>query len=108
MGERVFSRTEIMFARACADFASAVEDDPLRAARIRNLEPFPVVILVSSDPRKVDAKTRSKWSRLLRYADQFKPDTERLADFVKSQGGINECAAQWSDQVTRTGEKVDQ
>jgi hypothetical protein len=44
----------------------------------------------------------------LRYAEQFKPDAERLADFVKSQGGINECAAQWSDQVTRTGEKVDQ
>jgi hypothetical protein len=79
-----------------------------RANRIRNVEPFAVVILVSSDPRKEDAKTRSKWSRLLRYADQFKPDTERLADFVKSQGGINECAAQWSDQVTRTGEKVDQ
>jgi hypothetical protein len=79
-----------------------------RANRIRNVEPFAVVILVSSDPRKVEAKTRSKWSRVLRYADQFKPGTERLADFVKSQGGINECAAQWSDQVTRTGEKVDQ
>jgi hypothetical protein len=31
-----------------------------RANRIRNVEPFAVVILVSSDPRKVDAKTRSK------------------------------------------------
>jgi hypothetical protein len=27
-------------------------------------------------------------------AAQFKPDTERLADFVRSQGGTNECATQ--------------
>jgi hypothetical protein len=79
-----------------------------RANRIRNLEPFAVVILVSSDPRKVDAKTRSKWSRALRYCERFKPDTQGLAQFIKSRGGINECAAQCSDQVTRTGEKVDQ
>ena len=64
-----------------------------RASRIRNLEPFAVVIFCTSDPCKVDAKTRSKWSRALRNADQFKPDTQRLAQFIKSQGGINECAA---------------
>ena len=28
-GERVFSRAEIIFARACAEFAAVVEDDPL-------------------------------------------------------------------------------
>ncbi len=66
-----------------------------RANRTQKVEPFAIVILCTSDPHKVDAKTRSKWSRLLRYADQFKPDGERLADFVKSQGGINQCAAQW-------------
>jgi hypothetical protein len=76
-----------------------------RAAKIRNLEPFGIIILCTSDPHKVDAKTRSKWSRLLRYAKQFKPDTKRLAEFVKGQGGINECAARWSDRTRRTGEK---
>jgi hypothetical protein len=75
--------------------------------RVRNLEPFAVVILVSSDPRKVDAKTRSKWSRLLQYADQFKPDTERLADFVKSHGGINECATQWADHLAELAKTLD-
>ncbi len=70
-----------------------------QANRIRNLEPFAIVILCSSDPHKVDAKTRSKWARTLRYAERFKPDTERLADFVKSQGGINECAARWFSHI---------
>jgi hypothetical protein len=70
-----------------------------RANRVRNLEPFAVVILCTSDPHKLDPKTRSKLSRVLRYADKFKPDTERLAEFVKRHGGINECAAQWSDHL---------
>jgi hypothetical protein len=66
-----------------------------RASRIRNLEPFGVVI----DPGKADAKTRSKWSRVLRYPERFKPDTLSLAQFIQSNRGINECAAQWSDQL---------
>jgi hypothetical protein len=73
-----------------------------RANRIRNVEPFAVVILVSSDPRKVDAKTRSKWSRTLRFCERFKPDTQRLAQFIKTQGGINECGARWSDQRVKS------
>ncbi len=67
-----------------------------RARKIRNVEPFAIVILCTSDLRNVDARTRSKWSRALRFAERFKPNTERLADFVKRHGGINECAAQWS------------
>ncbi len=63
-----------------------------RGNRVRNVEPFAVVIFCSSDPRKVDAKTRSKWSRALRYVERFKPDTQSLAQFIKSLGGINECA----------------
>ena len=70
-----------------------------RAARIRNLQPFGVVILCTSDPLKVDAKTRSKWSRALRYCERFKPDAQSLGQFIKSQGGINECAARWSDRL---------
>ena len=56
---------------------------------IRSLEPFAVVILCTSDPRIVDVKTRSKWSRVLRYVEQFKPEAESLAKFTKRLGGIN-------------------
>ena len=31
-------------------------------------EPFGIVIFCTSDPEVADAKTRSKWSRVLRYA----------------------------------------
>ena len=67
-----------------------------RAIKIK--EPFAVVIWCTSDPDRVDAKTRSKWARALRYAERFKPDDQGLTEFIKSQGGINECAAQWSEQ----------
>jgi hypothetical protein len=36
---------------------------------IRNQDPYAIVLLCSSDPRTVDTKTRSKWSRALRYAE---------------------------------------
>ena len=64
---------------------------------IKSEEPFAVVIFCTSDFRKLDAKTRSKWSRALRYAERFKPDNQGLAQFIKSKGGINECAARYSD-----------
>lgn len=66
---------------------------------IRNHEPYAVVILCSSDPRKVDTKTRSKWSRALRYAEQFKPEAESLTNFVKSRNGINDCADRFSKRT---------
>jgi hypothetical protein len=57
---------------------------------IRKHEPFSVAIFCSSDPRKVDAKTRSKWSRALRFTEQFKPEAVSVAKFIQSRGGINE------------------
>ena len=76
--------------------AKARSQQALAAAKgrdaIRAREPFSVVIFCTSDPCKVDAKTRSKWSRALRYAEQFKPDSQGLAQFMKNKGGINECA----------------
>ena len=51
-----------------------------------------MVIFCTSDSKFLDAKTRSKWSRVLRYAARAKPAGQRLTDFVKSKGGINECA----------------
>jgi hypothetical protein len=66
---------------------------------IRSQDPFAVIICCTSDARKMDAKTRSKWSRAFRYAERFKPDTQAFTQFVKSKGGINECAARWSAKV---------
>ena len=63
-------------------------------------EPFAIVIFCTSDPEAVDAKTRSKWSRVLRYARNAKPGDQRLTDFIKSNGGLNECASVrrgWND-----------
>ena len=59
-------------------------------------EPFGIVIFCTSDPEIADAKTRSKWSRVLRYAARAKPPGQRLTDFVKSHGGINECARKFA------------
>jgi hypothetical protein len=64
-------------------------------------EPFAIVIFCTSDPEIVDAKTRSKWSRVLKYAAQLKPKGQRLRDFIRSNGGLNECARRcargWND-----------
>ena len=59
---------------------------------IRTRDPFAIVIFCTSDARIIDARTRSKWSRALRFAEQFKPSGQELAAFVKSHGGINECS----------------
>ena len=59
-------------------------------------EPFGIVIFCTSDPKIVDAKTRSKWSRVLRYAARAKPASQRLIDFIKSNGGLNECARKFA------------
>ena len=40
---------------------------------------------------------------MLRCAEQFKPNAQGLAQFIKSKGGINECAAQWSDRLGERG-----
>jgi hypothetical protein len=59
-------------------------------------EPFGIVIFCTADPKIVDPKTRSKWSRVLRYAARAKPAGQRLTDFVKSNGGLNECARKFA------------
>ncbi len=61
-----------------------------------NDEPFAAVILCTSDPGKVDKQTRSKWSRVLRYAMEYKANAEPLAAFVQRKGGINKCAARFT------------
>jgi hypothetical protein len=73
-----------------------------RALRLRRLEvsdrqdPFAAIIRCTTDPAKADKRTRSKWSRVMRYAAVYKPDTEPLDQFVKRKGGINACAGRFT------------
>ncbi len=59
---------------------------------IRTRDPFAIVIYCTSDPRIVDAKTRSKWSKALQFAARNKPAGQPVGTFMKSHGGINECS----------------
>jgi hypothetical protein len=77
-------------------------DRARRAVRLRRLEvsdredPFAAVIRCTTDPAKADKRTRSKWSRVMRYAAAYKADSEALDQFVKRKGGINSCAGRFS------------
>jgi hypothetical protein len=64
-------------------------------------EPFSAIILCTAEPAKVDYRTRSKWSRALRYAAKLRPRKLSLAEFMKSRGGINECAARFARRLGR-------
>jgi hypothetical protein len=65
------------------------------------IDEYAAVIMCTADPKKVDAKTRSKWSRVLRYAAEFKPETELQRDFLQRKGGINKCAARYTRRLGR-------
>jgi hypothetical protein len=73
-----------------------------RALRLQRLEiseredPFAAVIRCTADPAKTDKRTRSKWSRVMRYAVAYKSDSEPLDRFIRRKGGINACAARFS------------
>ena len=65
-------------------------------------EPFAMVILCTADRAKVDKRTRSKWSRVLRYAEEYKTkNAESLATFIQRKGGINKCAARFARYLGR-------
>ena len=68
---------------------------------VRQPEPFAVVIYCTADRDKVDDRTRSKWSRVLRYAAQCKDLDEPLRDFIKRKGGINKCASRFARRLGR-------
>jgi hypothetical protein len=82
-------------------------DRARRALRLQRLEvseredPFAAIIRCTADLAKADKRTRSKWSRLMRYAAVYKLDSEPLDQFVRRKGGINECAARFSRRVGR-------
>jgi hypothetical protein len=77
-------------------------DRARRALRLQQLEvsdredPFAAVIRCTADPVKADKRTRSKWSRVMRYAAVYKPDSDPLDQFIKRKGGINACAARFT------------
>jgi hypothetical protein len=64
----------------------------MRIERKRSFDPFAILIFCTADPKVADAKTRSKWSRALRYARISKPADQPLTGFIKANNGINACA----------------
>ena len=79
-----------------------------KALRLRNMlpsdhdEPFAAIIRCTADPAKVDKRTRSKWSRALRRAQEQKNPSEPLVRFIKRKGGINSCAAKFAGHLWRS------
>jgi hypothetical protein len=55
-------------------------------------DPFAIAIHCSSDPKVVDRKTRSKWSRALQFVHAEKPKKQPIAKFMQEHGGVNLCA----------------
>jgi hypothetical protein len=64
-------------------------------------EPFSVIIFCTSDRDVVDAKTRSKWSRVLRYVQRFNRKRKGFKTFIKDKGGINACASRFAARLGR-------
>src|ERR1700731_3425677 len=83
-----------------------------KALRLRNMtpfddeEPFAAIIRCTANPAKVDKRTRSKWSRALRYAISCKPVDEPLDQFIPRKGGINKCVARLTQQMSRRSGKM--
>lgn len=75
------------------------------SAHAESPEPFAALILCTADGDKVDYRTRSKWSRVLRYAAEFKRWDETLTAFVKRKGGINKCASRFARRLGRATQK---
>jgi hypothetical protein len=86
-------------------------DRARRALRLQRLEisgredPFAAVIRCTADPSKADKRTRSKWSRVMRYAAAYKSESEPLDEFMRRKGGINACASRFSRCLGRDAAK---
>jgi hypothetical protein len=78
-----------------------------RALRTRLLiisereDPFAAITRCTTGPDKVDKRTRSKWSRVMRYATAVKDQAEPFQRFVKRKGGINRCASRHTQLLRR-------
>jgi hypothetical protein len=82
-------------------------DRARQAMRLRGLLPLPrenvfaAMIRCTSDPARMDKRTRSKWSRVLRYVKMEKDEKEPFDEFVKRKGGINECNVRYGRCLRR-------
>jgi hypothetical protein len=82
-------------------------DRARQALRLRGLLPRPredvyaSIIRCTADPARADKRTRSKWSRVLRYVKMEKDEIEPLAGFIKRKGGVNECNARYGRCLRR-------
>jgi hypothetical protein len=63
-------------------------------------EPFAAIIRCTANPGRVDKRTRSKWSRALRYALECKSNSEPLDLFIKRKGEINDCASRFARHLS--------
>ena len=72
---------------------------------VRQPEAFATIIRCTSDPGKVDDRTRSKWSRALRYAAKSKGLDEPLRGFYQAPGWYQRMASRftrrWAQKITR-------
>jgi hypothetical protein len=64
-------------------------------------DPFAAIIRCTANPARVDKRTRSKWSRVMRYATAVKDHAEPFQQFVQRKGGINRCAARYTRLLER-------
>jgi hypothetical protein len=62
---------------------------------------YAAVIMLTTHPKKVDAKMRSRRSRVLQYAARYKPEKELMRDFLQRKGGINKCASRYTRRLRR-------
>jgi hypothetical protein len=82
-------------------------DRTRQALRQRGLLPllredvFAAIIRCTADHQRMDKRTRSKWSRVLRYVKMQKEEKEPLIQFIKRKGGINECNARYGRCLRR-------
>jgi hypothetical protein len=82
-------------------------DRARQAMRLRGLlllpreDVFAAVIRCTADPARADKRTRSKWSRVLRYVKMQKDEKEPFAGFIKRKGGVNECNARYGRCLKR-------
>jgi hypothetical protein len=78
-----------------------------QALRLRGLLPlrredvYAAIIRCTADPARADKRTRSKWSRALRYVKMQKDEKEPVAAFIQRKGGINECNARYGRCLRR-------
>jgi hypothetical protein len=65
------------------------------------IEPFRDLIMAMSHPTKLSRRTVAKWTRVLRYAEEYKRPGKPLERFVMRRGGINGCAALYTRRLGR-------